>query len=75
MVTSGTREHLDFLSHLQNSDDPDDEIGDPLSFDKINETKHEQFTQIKVNLQGVCPSKKSTGIKVCAIKPLVSVRF
>lgn len=64
MITSGTKEHLDFLSHLNDNEAVG--TGEELSFEKIHETVYEQFTQIKVNLMGVCNYKKSTSIKVIA---------
>lgn len=59
MVSSGTKEHLDFVTHFC-------EEGEAPSFDIIHETIHDQFSQIKLNLSGACPLRKYVDVKVSA---------
>lgn len=61
MVSSGTKEHLDFLSHCDEDKSPESK---DLEFEKIKETTPDEVQEIKLNLAGSCPYKKPVDIKV-----------
>jgi len=60
MVSTGTTEHLDFITHL----DQQDFTMEAAAFSKIEEIKHDQFSQLKLQLGTRRIHKKRPPLKV-----------